>query len=418
MAGFYGGDTEQMRAHADVCRAASVRLGDLIQSAGAAVAGAEWEGPDAEEFRARWTQVAMQLAASSAQVSARGRQLEQEAEEQDDASEDGFSFGDLLPLPMPLPGRPLGPGILPQIIQALPAQLPPGEASWYGDAGYGSGNAASEERPVGEDAAGGSHWDGREIDNDLGYFDGYAHTRASSGANVTEDPFGNVTRSAGARAGAEIGFDEMLYGPMGTDLQVGGRAGAEAYAEAGVTYGDGFSAGASAGAGVYGDIAATIHGPFGASNTIGVQGAAEIEAHANAYSHATRNDEGNINGWAVGMDGGASAAAKGDVTFEAESPGGWLSSSGSFGVQGGASIGGDVGAIASTDEVGLSVGGDIAALVGIEGGLSVSIHPNEIVNDLTPGDYDIDDAISDASGLMDGAKDAAGDALSAINPFD
>lgn len=424
MAGFFGGDTDQLRGQAQACMNGAQRLSDLVTVASIAIDSAAWEGPDADAFRDLWhSTVKADLLARGADVQERARALEAHADEQDEASSAGDGgFLDiirdllpaplpfpvpLLPLPQPIPGLPLGPSVIDGLENALGIGTgedgSAGTSEFYGDPGYGTGNAASGDRPVGESDAGGSHWDGREIENDRGYVDGYANTRASAGTNTTMDDYGNTTRTAGARAGAEIGYDEMLNGPGGTSLQSTGRAGAEAYAEAGVTYGDGFSAGASAGAGAYGDINATVTGPFGASNTLGVRGFAGAEAHANAYSHATRNEDGDINGWTVGADAGAFAGAKADADFAATSPGGWLSSSASMGVSAGAGLGGSFGGTVSTDEVGFAVGGDVAAALGVEADLSLSVHPNEIVNDITPGDYDLDDAIGDASGALEDA---------------
>ncbi|GAA1484418.1 hypothetical protein GCM10009625_12220 [Brachybacterium fresconis] len=419
VAGFYGGDTEQMRQHGAACTQGAQRLEELVSSAQSAIDSASWEGPDADAFRERWHgAVRQELLACSEDVRERARQLEQHAEQQDETSSDGGFFdivsgllpggllGPLMPLPA-FPGSPLGPGMLGVLGNGLGSGGSGGGGPlFYGGEGYGPGNAASNTRPVGGSDAGGSHWDGREIDNERGYFDGYANTRASAGTSTTTDEFGYTTRTAGARAGAEIGFDEQLNLPGGMSYQTDGRLGAEAYAEAGITTGpDGASMGASAGAGAYGDIHGTLNGPLGSSNTIGVTGYAGAEAHVNSYAHVTRNDEGDVNGFTFGADAGAFAGAKADADFSSTSPGGWFSSSGSFGVEAGAGIGGSYGGTVSTDEVGLAVGGDIAAAVGIDADLAVSIHPNEIVNDITPGDYDLDDAIGDAQGAFEGAGD-------------
>src|SRR5690606_14349027 len=134
------------------------------------------------------------------------------------------------------------------------------------------------------------------------------------------------------------------------------------------------------------------------SGTIGLSGYAGAEAHLNAYGHTTRNADGEVNGITFGADAGAFAGAKGDLDFAATAPGGWFSGAGSFGVKAGAGGGASFGGTVSTDEFGFSVGGDVAVLLGAEGSLGFSIHPNEIVNDILPGDYDLDDAIDDASG--------------------
>lgn len=415
MAGFYGADTDQLRAQAEACQRGSGQLRDLIGATSVMVASVEWIGPDADAFRDRWqSEVSPRLSARAEDLRAWADELTAQADDQDAASAgDGDSpFGLPMPFPFPLPfpmPGPFGPG---------DGIGTPDLPFFYGDPGYGTGNAAKDPRPVGSHEAGGSHWDGREIENESGYVDGYANTRASAGVNTTVDAYGNTTHTAGARAGAEIGYTEQLNLPFGGALSSQGRVGAEAYAEAGVTYGDGFSAGASAGAGVYGDISATATGPFGSSNMVGVSGYAGAEAHANVYSHATRNEDGNINGWSAGFDAGAFAGAKGNINFSSTSPGGWFTSSASFGGDAGVGIGGGAGAVLSTDQVGFSLGGDIAAELGINADVSFAVSPNNIVNTFTPGDYDIDDAISDASGAFEGAADAVGGAVSAVNPFD
>ncbi|MFC7458792.1 WXG100 family type VII secretion target [Brachybacterium sp. GCM10030267] len=437
MAGFYGADTEQLRSQASAFGQGAQRIADLADTATALIDSVEWVGPDATAFREHWHgTVRPRMLASEHDIRGSQRELEQHATEQDQASSGGmlylpslpdfgpFPFPYPMPFPMPLPGGPLDPGILRRGLgDAFSDWFTGGGGSgpqgFYGGPGYGVGNAASDGRPVGQYSSGGSHWDGREIDNELGYADGYANTRASAGHSTTVDAYGNTTHTAGARAGAEIGFDEKLNLPGGASYQTDGRVGAEAYGEAGVTYGpDGASAGAAAGAGAYGDIHGTLAGPHGASATVGATGYAGAEAHANAYAHATRNDEGNVNGFTFGADAGAFAGAKADADIARTSPGGWLSSSASFGVEAGAGLGGSVGGTVSTDEVGIAVGGDVAAALGVKADLAVSIHPNEIVNDITPGDYNLDDAIGDAKGAFDGATEVAGDVVGAINPFD
>lgn len=428
MSGFYGGDTEQMRQHATACTGGARRLAELIENSSTTVEAVAWVGPDADAFREGWRSGPQSRALSLAdQLQDLARRLEEHAEQQDETSSDDGGglldrIGDLLPFPFPLPipGLPLSPSTLGGLGDALQAGGPgTGGQSFYGGPGYGPGNAASNTDTFGPWDAGGSHWDGREIENERGYFDGYANTRANAGGSITTDQYGNTTYSGGARAGAEIGFDEMLNLPGGATYQTDGRIGAEAYAEGGITVGpDGASLGASAGAGAYGDIQGTLTGPHGASGTIGVQGYAGAEAHLNSYAHATRNEDGEVNGITFGSDVGAFAGAKADLNVGGTAPGGWLSGSGSFGVEAGAGVGGSFGGTVSTDEVGFAVGGDVAAALGINGSLSLSVHPNEIVNDILPGDYNLDDALDDASGAIDSVKSVAGDALSSINPFD
>lgn len=416
MSGFFGGDTVLMREHSAACAGSAQRLSELIEAATSAIGSVTWTGPDADAFRDGWQVGPQSRALSTAeQLQDLARRLEEHAEEQDEASSgDGGGLLDLIgdlygypmPFSFPIPGLPFTPSVIDRINDALdPGTGGPGEQSFYGEPGYGPGNVASDGRPIGHLDAGGSHWDGREIENEHGYLDVYANTRASAGGSITTDAYGNTTYSGGARAGAEIGIDEMITLPGGATYQTDARLGAEAYVEGGVTVGpDGASLGAGAGAGVYGDIQGTLSGPHGASGTIGVSGYAGAEAHANAHIHATRNADGDVNGITFGSDVGAFAGAKADVNVGGTAPGGWLSGSGSFGVEAGVGGGASFGGTVSTDEFGFAMGGDVAAMVGINGSVGLSIHPNEIVNDIMPGDYDLDDAIDGASGAFDGAK--------------
>lgn len=89
----------------------------------------------------------------------------------------------------------------------------------------------------------------------------------------------------------------------------------------------------------------------------------------------------------------------------------------SAGAAAGAGIGGEAGAVVSTDAVGFSLGGDIATGLGLQGDVAISISPNNIVDTFTPGDYNLDDAIDDVSGAFDGAASAVGDAYDAITPW-
>ena len=72
-------------------------------------------------------------------------------------------------------------------------------------------------------------------------------------------------------------------------------------------------------------------------------------------------------------------------------------------------VGAGAGQTISTDEISVSVAGSIAKELGLGGSTTVAVHPNQIVNTFTPGDYDIDDAIGDASGAFQGATDYVSD---------
>lgn len=435
MAGFYGGDTEQMRNHAQACASGSQRIHDVTTAVNAVVDSVVWTGPDAIAFRALWHgTIKPGIIARANEVRSKGDEIEQHAQEQDHAS-GPTDLSDLLdriggPLrnrPPLLPTAPyFGPFATEQwqrIKDGIERSRGGGGGSWgaeeqyfYGDEGYGPGNAASDDRAVGDKEAGGSYWEGREGDGEVGYFDGYADARASSGSHTTEDGYGNRTTSGGGRAGAELGLDAGLTGPDGSPaVTMSGRLGAEAYSEGGATAGpDGLSAGVAAGAGAYGDLSFTSFGPGGEQTTVGLSAYGGAEAHANLYGHLVRNDEGQVNGFTFGAEGGAFMGGKVEADFHQVAPGGWFSHSGSLGVDAGVSAGGGGSAIISTDEIGFHLDLGFAMGAGPSASYGFSIHPNEIVNDILPGDYDLDDMIGDARG----AFDAAGRFFGSINPFD
>lgn len=425
MAGFLGADTEQLRHQGVRTAQGAQRLQSCFEDLTGQVEGVEWNGPDADGFRERWRSEAIQqMLRACDRMRELSKDLDRQAEEQDTASDgdgDGGVWGAI--------GGILGGigGIVPPILACQPATSDAGAGTrpgqeFYGDEGYGDrGQAANGGRPLGSFHDDGQYtlWDGKEVENDAGYIDTYGKFSYSAGHNTTTDGFGNTTNTLGFRAGGEIGLKEHLNGPFGMGLDASGRVGAEAYAEAGYTTGpDGFSAGAKAGSGVYGDLSATAHGPFGASETATVHGFVGAEANADAYSHMTRNEDGQANGWTFGADANAFVGAKADADISVTSPGGWFSGSGSFGVEAGYGGGAGGGGTISTDTVGFRVNGELAAELGLDGDLSFAVHPNAIVNTFTPGDYDIDDAIGDAKGAWDTGTSAVSSAFSSVNPFD
>ncbi|WP_114855205.1 hypothetical protein [Brachybacterium sp. YJGR34] len=427
MSGFQGGDTEQMRQHAEVCTTGTRRLLELITAASSAVDSVTWAGPDADSFRERWhVEAAGRTHEASATLERLARELSQHAEEQDAASAadgGGLFSGPLLPLP--IPGLPLGPGTIGDLLDGLGDWFSGGGATgpqeFYGGPGYGgSGNIYGEDRPVGEQFTfQGDLLEGREIENEAGYVDVHAGADYSAGMNGSTDPYGNMTGTIGARGSLEAGIDERLNLPGGFGVDASARVGMEAYAEAGGTVGpDGFSAGARAGSSLYGEQSVALTHDSGASVGMSQSARVGVEAHADAHSHLTRNEDGQVNGFSQGFDVGAYAGGEVKQTFSGTAPGGWFSGSASLSEKVGAEAGASAGYVVSTDEVGVAVGGDLAAKIGLGGDLSVSVHPNQIVDTFTPGDYNLDDAIGDAKGAWDGATDLAGDAVSAINPFD
>lgn len=87
MAGFYGGDTEQMRAQAQACQTGSQRIQDLTSAISAFVDSVPWMGPDAIAFRALWHgTVKPGMIAKAEDIRAKGIELGDHATEQDSTS--------------------------------------------------------------------------------------------------------------------------------------------------------------------------------------------------------------------------------------------------------------------------------------------------------------------------------------------
>lgn len=91
MSGFYGADTDQLRAHSALLaqRASAIsELRDLLHPV--VMDESAWRGPDADAFRARWSSSASPLFDQvHGQITRRGTELEQHADEQDAASSAG-----------------------------------------------------------------------------------------------------------------------------------------------------------------------------------------------------------------------------------------------------------------------------------------------------------------------------------------
>ena len=87
MTAFRGMNTAQVREHAERLRTASGDVEGLTSRLTSAVRTAEWTGPDADEFRDRWTSLASQrLDGLCTQLRALGDGASAEADEQDAAS--------------------------------------------------------------------------------------------------------------------------------------------------------------------------------------------------------------------------------------------------------------------------------------------------------------------------------------------
>lgn len=434
MAGFYGGDTDQMRQHGTACQQSSQRLVDLAESTTALIESVHWLGPDALAFRALWQgTVRPRLLARADEIRSTGQEIDQHAEHQDQASSgDGGNggnggsggplgpFGPLGPLGPVGPMWPLNPDIVEGLRNGLPDEAVGGGATgpqeFYGSDGFSSrGQAADGGRGVGSlFDVGGDLLEGREVESDHGYLDVSAQGHWSGGAATTTDPYGNVTGTAGLRGGMEVGLDGRIDGPAGIGLESSTQIGIEAYAEGGGTVGpDGFALGGRAGSGAYYESQATLDGGDYGSASYGQRGFIGADASANIWSHATRNEDGAVNGWTVGADARAFVGGEIKHTFAAEAPGGWAFVDGSVSGLGGGGVGGGYGATLSTDEVSLTLNGEVAKGLGLGGSGTIGINPNAIVDSFTPGDYNLDDVISDVGGALE----TAGDFLSDINPF-
>ena len=96
MAGFYGADTDALRDIAGVFEQRSRRLDELRETLHSAVMREEiWIGTDAESFRDRWTGVSSQFSDASEGIERQRADLEDHAEQQDDASDpEGGGFLD------------------------------------------------------------------------------------------------------------------------------------------------------------------------------------------------------------------------------------------------------------------------------------------------------------------------------------
>lgn len=436
MSGFFGGDTDRMREQSALCVGGAQQLIELVAAAGSAVAELRWTGPDADGFRQSWHRDAEVPARETASLLQRlARELEAHADGQEQASSDdraappGIPPGPLPgplggPLPhLPFPGLPLGPGVVARLLAALGADgdgaAEPQE--YFGGPGFGDrGQMYDQRRPVGDEFA----WSpdllsGREVDGEGGVVDLHAGANHSAGAEAGLDGPAGTTGTLGARGSLEAGLAAHLDLPAGMGVDASGAVGAEAYAEAGGTIGpDGLGVGARAGAGLYGELATALTHPSGGSVGMTQSAFVGAEAHANGYSHVLRSDEGLVTGFTTGIDAGAFAGAQLSQEFAATSPGGWFSASGAITEAAGAGVDASLAVTLSTDEVSLSAGGLLAAELGLGGLGSVSMDPNAILESVTPGDFDLDDAIGEARGAFASASRGIEDVLGAGNPFD
>lgn len=86
---FFGADTEQLREMSSRTTHAAARIDELLGELSTLVASVDWVGPDADAYRDRWASEAWAPGTrASIKLEERGTQLDEEADEQDRASDD------------------------------------------------------------------------------------------------------------------------------------------------------------------------------------------------------------------------------------------------------------------------------------------------------------------------------------------
>lgn len=95
MSGFWGMNTEEVLSHANRIHTATGRIEDLRSQLDSAVNGVDWAGPDADGFRARWSDLAtVRIASTLDQLRSGADSLQGEADQQDVISDsDGTASG-------------------------------------------------------------------------------------------------------------------------------------------------------------------------------------------------------------------------------------------------------------------------------------------------------------------------------------
>ncbi|UEJ82520.1 hypothetical protein Bra3105_17085 [Brachybacterium halotolerans subsp. kimchii] len=154
MSGFLGMDTAAVRDQGSRTRDAAARLEEILRGISAAVADAEWTGPDAEAFRGRFsTDVTAAGARACSALSTYGRDLAEQATEQEQASstDDGG--------PGPHAGAPAPPHPWPDVLTATATASGTSDAiGWGKDRLHDAGNLLGGAAHTASDAVGGA-WD-------------------------------------------------------------------------------------------------------------------------------------------------------------------------------------------------------------------------------------------------------------------
>ena len=90
MNGFWGAQTDAVRAQGTACAGAAARIEDLLATCDGLIGAVTWIGPDAEAFREHWRgRVRGHLQHAIETLRADGEELHGHAEEQDGASGEG-----------------------------------------------------------------------------------------------------------------------------------------------------------------------------------------------------------------------------------------------------------------------------------------------------------------------------------------
>lgn len=154
MSGFLGMDTAAVRDQGSRTKDASVQLEEILRGLSAAVADAEWTGPDAEAFRGRFsTDVMAAGARACSALSVHGRKLGEQATEQEQASStDGGGSG-------PHAGPSAPPHPWPDVLTATATASGTSDAiGWGKDRLHDAGNLLGGAAHTASDAVGGA-WD-------------------------------------------------------------------------------------------------------------------------------------------------------------------------------------------------------------------------------------------------------------------
>lgn len=391
--GMYGADIEALRLLADKISEGGTSLDGVVSTVESAMVGpGEWDGPDAEGFRAEWGDThAVRLRDTANLLRDVATKVRENAEAQDTTSNDYTGFAGAT-----------------------------GTGSGHAGGGGGGGGGGST-GGGGDDGGNPLANPGADPTNPDNTHRGNQYTNESHG---TYDENGNYTPTendadgnpqsavnhpaekgdinhtlAEGETGGFVGYENGVEGSVGSE------DGAHASGEAGVAAGAGYDASgevsisenglvAEGSAGVDVGASASASGQVGYGEHLGAEGSAEafVGARADVNAGASIGPDGV--GVSAGFDAfaGAEASANGSVTAAGVTA--------DAGVTGYAGVGitGDVDASFGYDSVGVDL--EFGAALGLGAGFDVSL-------EWSPADTV--DAISDFGGdIVDGAGDAVG----------